>query len=455
MLCRFGTQFAYNPTDPTDCSPRFGTSRKCAPFSLFSFLFVPGNLFAQSPLRMEERLIPGATYHVSCRVQITGKMTLPGKTLDIDGKSHIEYDERVLRVNDAGAVDKTLRLFSSLAFERKIGDDVQKNSLRPAVHRLVIVRQGNIEAPFSPDGLLKLGEIDLIRTDVFTPALSGMLPKDAVAPGDSWKGTEAATRELTDLVQITGGELTCRFVKADAVQAKIAFEGIISGVGENGPTKHELDGFCYFDLKANALSYVSLKGTEHLLDEKGEAKGRVTGTFVLTREMKTAPAGIADTTNLTLDPDEDNTRLLFEDEELGLRFAHSRKWKPRVDGSQVRLDDLRGNGVVITLDPVARVPTLQQFQNEVRTGIERRKGTVTFVSPMNAVQRQPTAVESLSIEADIPGEKGSQRGILLVAVIRDEAFGATLAATLVTNDRATLAREMERLAASVRASKGK
>ncbi len=422
---------------------------------LIAVLFVPARLAAQSPVRLEERLVPGTSYHVSCRVQIAGKMTLPDKTIDIDGKSLIEYDERILRVSETGVVDKTLRLFSSMEFERTIGGELQKNALRPAVHRLVIVRQNNIEAPFSPDGLLKLSEIDLIRTDVFTPALAGMLPKNTVVPGDTWKADVASTRELTDLVQITGGDLTCRFDKVDRSLAKISFEGTISGVGENGPTKHDLDGFFYFDQSVNALTYVSLKGTEHLLNDKGQAQGQVTGTFVLTREKKAAPAAIAESATLTLDPNDDNTRLWFEDDEVGIRFAHSRKWKPRVDGSQVRLDDLRGNGVVLTVDPIARVPPMQQFQNEARAGIERRKGQVIFVSSAQSLQRQPTAVESLSIDAELPADKSSQRATMFLAVIRDERAGATLAATLVTNDRAALAREVEKLAASIRVGKGK
>jgi hypothetical protein len=410
---------------------------------------------AQAPIRLEERLTPNMAYHVSCRVQLVGKMSVPDKTLDIEGKSEIEYDERILRQSASGAVDKTLRLFAKMEFERKIGSDQQKLALRPAVHRLVILRQNNIEAPFSPDALLKLTEIDLIRTDVFTPALAGLLPKGNVVPGDTWKADEASTRELTDLTQITAGELNCRFDKVDRHLAKISFFGSISGVGENGPTRHDLDGFCYFDLNANMLTYVSLKGTEHLANEKERSQGKVTGTFVLTREPKAAPAAIAPEVNLVLDPNEDNTRLLFEDDEIGVRFAHSRKWKPRIEGSQVRLEDLRGNGMVLSIDALNRTPTMQQFLDEARLGIQRRKATVAFVGPKQPVQREPTNVEMLSLDVDMPADAPSQRGIVVLAIVRDEAAGATLAATLLTSDRSTVARDVERIATSIRLAKSR
>lgn len=419
-------------------------------FLMASCLLIAAPVGAQTPIRLEERLAPNASYHVSCRVQIAGKMALPDKSLDIEGKSEIEYDERILRIAANGAADKTVRLFSKMEFERKIGGELQKQALRPSVHRLVILRQNNIEAPFSPDGLLKLSEVDLIRTDVFTPALAGLLPGKEALPGDSWKADEAATRELTDLTQITAGDLTCRFDKVDRNLAKISFYGSVSGVGENGPTRHELDGFCYFDIDRNLLTYVSLKGTEHLSSDKNQAQGKVTGTFVLTREPNPTPAAIAGEPNASLDPTEDNTRLLFEDEDLGVRVAHSRKWKPRVEGNQIKLDDLRGNGLILSLDPLNRLPTLNQFLAEARTGIERRKGTVSFVGPAQTLQRQPTTVEALTVDAEVPGGTGNQRGLLLLAVIRDQAAGATFAATLVTSDRAAVAREVERIATSVR-----
>src|SRR5207302_9654634 len=63
-------------------------------------------------------------------------------------------------------------LFRSIEFQRNIGDREQQQTIRPAVRRLVLLRHNNTEVPFSPDGPLTWGEIDLVRTDVFTPALA-------------------------------------------------------------------------------------------------------------------------------------------------------------------------------------------------------------------------------------------------------------------------------------------
>ena len=49
-----------------------------------------------------------------------------------------------------------------------------------------------------------------MRTDVFAPALVGLLPADAVRVGDRWSAAEVAVQELTDLEKIEEGKLECR-----------------------------------------------------------------------------------------------------------------------------------------------------------------------------------------------------------------------------------------------------
>ena len=65
-------------------------------------------LLAQGPMRLQEQLPPGAQYHVSSRVELSGTLTPPrdkadakgtgesAKPLTITGNSAIEYDERIL-----------------------------------------------------------------------------------------------------------------------------------------------------------------------------------------------------------------------------------------------------------------------------------------------------------------------------------------------------------------------
>ena len=65
---------------------------------------------------------------------------------------------------------------------RKMGDDPQESTLRPGVRRLVVLRSRSAKVPFSPDGPLTWGEIDLIRTDVFNPVAKMELIELAFPP---------------------------------------------------------------------------------------------------------------------------------------------------------------------------------------------------------------------------------------------------------------------------------
>ena len=161
---------------------------------------------AEDPLRLLEVFPSGYQYHVSTRVELSGSLTLPAekgkatpKPLSVSGDSAIEYDERVLTVDKNGLVQKTARVYRKMEFQRKIGEQPQETSLRPEARKMVVLRHKNQEVPFSPDGPLTWGEIDLVRTDVFAPALTGLLPDKAVQVDDRWKASALAIQELTDL----------------------------------------------------------------------------------------------------------------------------------------------------------------------------------------------------------------------------------------------------------------
>ena len=45
--------------------------------------------------------------------------------------------------------------------------------------------------------------------------------------------------------------------------------GSVRGLGEDGTSRHQLEGFVLFDLESNHLSYLSLKGAHALLEGPG------------------------------------------------------------------------------------------------------------------------------------------------------------------------------------------
>jgi hypothetical protein len=414
---------------------------------------------AQAPVRLAEAFAPGYEYHVSSRVEINGALTLPPekagqapKALAVTGKSAIEYDERVLARERDGRVGKTVRLYRRIDFERNVGDQPQQSTIRPQVRRLVLLRLGQAEVPFSPDGPLTWQEIDLVRTDVFTPALAGLLPAMAVQPGDRWPASAEAVQELTDLEKVEEGGLSCKLEEVTTLgnrrHARVGFSGTVRGLGEDGPSRHQLDGYFFFDLESNHLSYLSVRGVQQLLDKDGKAAGKVEGNFVLTRRPHTKAQELSDAElrRLVLEPNDDNTQLLYESPELGIQLLHPRRWHVAgVSGRQVGLDEKKGSGLLLTVEPLKAVPSAAAFLLEARKYLLSQKATIVRQEAPRVVQAAPQAVERFALDTTM----GGQRVLLVYYVIRQASGGATLAARLLPGD-AALSGEVERIARSVR-----
>lgn len=413
---------------------------------------------AEDAVRMRELFPTGYQYHVSSRVDLSGTLTVPDpegksapRSLSVTGTSAIEYDERVLAATN-GEVEKTARIYRRVDFQRKVGAAPQQSTVRPNVRRLVLIRLKTSEVPFSPDGPLTWGEIDTVRTDVFTPALAGLLPEGVVRIGDRWKASDAAVQELTDLEKVEQGNVQCRLESLTTLEnrrhARVSLSGTVSGVNEDGPNRQELDGHIFFDLESQHIGYLSVKGVHVLLDKNGKEMGRVSGRFVLTRQAHQRCPDLTDSAlkGVALVPNEDNTRLLYDNPDLGVRFLHPRRWRMGgVRGSQVVLDETKGSGLLLTLEPLGRLPTASQYLVESRDWLKQQQGRVLRESTPQRVEGALGDLERFTIDMEL----ADKRAIMDYYVIRQPQGGATVAARLLPNDLANLQREVERIAQSV------
>ena len=85
------------------------------------------------------------------------------------------------------------------------------------------------------------------------------------------------------------------------------------------------------------------------------------------------PADLSDASldGLDAQADAENTLLLYDNPELGVRFLYPRGWRVgAVQGKQVTLDHARGSGMLITVEPAAKVPTAEDYLKEI-DGVSR------------------------------------------------------------------------------------
>jgi hypothetical protein len=385
---------------------------------------------AEDPVQISEKPAVGDEYHISVRVELAGKLTLPqgagAESLRVSGQSRIDYDEKLLEITPAGVPARTSRIYRDVQFARSIAARTQEQSLRPAVRRLVMMRQAPGGSAFSPDGPLTAGELDLIRTDVFVPALARLCPGHAVRPGDRWRCDDDAIRELTDLRQLDENVVTCQFDQVTTLQgqpqARIALKGWARGVNEDGPNRQELDGYFYFDLQARHLSYLYLNGVSFLLDKDGKATGRVEGRFVLTRRATAVPA-LSEAALVSASPSAENTMVLYED--TAVRFLYPRSWRvAAVRAGQIALEEAGGNGLLLTLEPLSRAPTGAQFRAEVDKWLVDQKSAASRRRPPSPFSLAGGTAETFEIDTTID----RQPVFLLYYVVRQNLGGITVAA---------------------------
>jgi hypothetical protein len=379
-------------------------------------------------------------------------MDKKARTIRVGGNSALEYDERILDGDAKGPVEKTLRLYRRIEFKRKVDEQEQQSGIRGEVRRMVLLKHKHAEVPFSPDGPLTWGEIDLVRTDVFTPALVGLLPAREVKVGERWDADARGVEELTDLQEING-KLECRLQEVATRQgrrfAQVGFSGTIAGVNDDGPSRHQLEGYFFFDLQSNHLSYLYLSGASSLLDKDGKERGRIEGKYVLTRRLEASPDLADDVVKrLALEPNDQNTLLLFDEPALGIRFTYPRRWKvQRADARQIILDAEGGGGLAITLEPLTQTPSGKQFHSEAATTLLKQGARVLRSEmPQALAGGDRGGIERFWFEA----EQNKQGLLFDYYVLRQAAAGATFAGQYPLREAPALQKDVEAIARSLR-----
>ena len=410
---------------------------------------------AQDAVRLVEKFDPASPYRVELKVTMSGRLTLPAKkgqpaeAVAIEGNSTLTYDERPLTA-DEPKTDKAIRAYRGIDFKRTIGDKEQKASIREGVRRMVVLRsEKGKKAPFSPDGPLLWSEIDVVKHDIFTPVLvAGLLSKDDVKPGDKWTANAAAIAELTDLDTLDEGGIAVEFASVVTLNqrklAKLAITGTVRGTNEDGPTRQKLDGTAYFDLEAGRLTYLKLNGVHEMLGDDGKAIGRIDGTFTMTRTASKDFDDISDAklVGKDLKPTAENSLLLYDNPDLGVKFLYPRRWRVGVvQGRQLTLDEPRGGGILLTVEATDRLPTVEKYQDEVKAFLAKQQAKIAPIAlPVRGAEK-PIRIDRFGVDAEF--KTGKVR--LEYAVTSGPKGGVLVAARLPVEDAAELKVDLERI----------
>ena len=418
---------------------------------------------AQDAVRLVEKFDAAAPYRVELKVTMAGKLAIPGgkdqpaTTVALDGSSTVSYDERPL-ASDEPKTEKVIRAYRAMETKRTLGDKEQVATIREPVRRMVVLRsEKGKKAPFSPDGPLLWSEIDAVKHDLFTPVLvAGLLPIGEVKPGAKWTATTGAIAELTDLDTVDEGGFAVEFVSIVTLNnrklAKLSLTGTVRGTSEDGPTRQKIDGTAYFDLDAARLTYLKVNGVHEMLGGDGKAIGRIDGTFTMTRSASAQSDDISEAklAGKDLKPTDENSLLLYDNADLGLKFLYPRRWRVGVlQGRQLTLEEPRGGGILLTVEATNRLPTVEKYQDEVKAFLAKQQAKIAPMAAPARTAEKPTRIDRFGIDAEL--KTGKAR--LEYAIASGPNGGVMLAARLPAEEAAELKGDLERILKSLDVTK--
>jgi hypothetical protein len=149
-----------------------------------------------------------------------------------------------------------------------------------------------------------------------------------------------------------------------------------------------------------------------------------------------------------LEPNADNTLLLYDNADIGLKFFYPRRWRVGgIQGRQLMIDDNenRGNGILLTLEDLKSTPAPEQFQKEIESFLKEQKGRILGVQSPRRLQAGAHSVHQFAVEAEL----GGQKLLLDYYVLHQASAGATIAARILPNDIKPLRPEIERIVKSI------
>jgi hypothetical protein len=374
---------------------------------LLAFVLQPDS---EKEFTIKEQLKPGDSVEVSASVNLTGTLnanavqakTTPnpakGQSTTIRASAQAHYRERFIGVDPKTQASTIARRYLAASVERQRGEGKQTIELRSDVQRIALDRVNDQSTIFCPDGPLTAPELDLLRAEVFVPALQGLLPSQPTKIGEQWSASATAASELTGVEPIQSGKLQCTLqdVKTtdDGTMARISFSGTLVGPTDQGPTKLSVEGHVMFDFDLQLISRLVMNGRSEILDASGRHAGRLDGRYELTRRSAIDDPTLTDSAlkDVELKPTPDCTALLFDGSSMGVRFLYPRNWElTAVTMSTIQFDEPTGGNMRLTIGGNS---SSDKLRSELVAWLKQQKATITANDP---VEKQ-TLSESLESE---------------------------------------------------------
>jgi hypothetical protein len=329
---------------------------------------------------------------VNSILEISGqlKVNADGKQLirvPVNGKSELQYTQRLLAANQEGEPARAVRLYHSASATSRIGD--KSVSSRLSDDRQLIIAQASSSdvVLFSPLGPLNRDELELIDIQGNALLLGKLLPSKEVAVGDKWSHDDTLVAALLKLDLITENKLESVLKRVADGTAFIELSGTVEASVGGVTSQLEVVAKYSFELKSRQITWLAMSIKEDRAVGHAEPGLEVTARLrVSVAPGEPAPelsdAAIA---QLPQEATSGTTLIAFTSEPGGIRFVHDRNWRVMIDRSDVIVLRLVERGDLIAQCNVSRLTdaqagkqlTMMSFQSDIRRVLDANFGQFT------------------------------------------------------------------------------
>jgi hypothetical protein len=115
----------------------------------------------------------------------------------------------------------------------------------------------------------------------------------------------------------------------------------------------------------------------------------------------------------------------------------------------VTLDHARGAGILITIEPAAKVPSAEDYLKETEAFLAKEKARYTITEQPHRLRKEPVILDRFGIDAEF----GKDKARLEYAILKQTDGGVTVAARIPATEVITLKVEVERIIRSLAVTK--
>lgn len=342
-------------------------------------------------IELKSSVAPGNVTKVEAVLEVGGNLSLKEKaeikTLPTEVVARFAYDEKVLEADQVRRTARNYRQAEAKYIVNKQPTDAKLSD----EHTLFLVRATDAQPEMlCPTDPLTADELDLVQIPFNSLIVDQLLPGKTTNVGDSWAHSEQLMSGLLNLDAVSQTTVVSTLGEVDAASARIEFKGAVQGAIGGIATEVEVTGRYKFDRKLGRVSWLAVLIKEKRSIGHVEPGLDVQARLQMTIQPTAEPTALkaANLSELVNASTADALRVRYSSSDNLFAFDHDRRWHVMADRNNIlslRLVD-RGelvaqcNVTSVVLPDADKMPTLAQFQADIRRSLDKNFGQFTNVT---------------------------------------------------------------------------